>query len=222
MTTCLFLEPRRVIASCQVVLLFFLAAGTAARGQSAEDAALKDRVLQLVDRLDGEKVEARETAMASLIKLGPRILPLLPDPATVKTTERKDRLTRVRAALAEKQDAVNLGATKVTVQGKGIRLSEALQQLQKQSGNPISDLREQLGVEVTNPGFDIDLKDKPFFEALDEIVRKADVSTNFASGDGSIGIMGGTPENPAPVCQLRASRSFNTAALFASSSSRSA
>src|SRR5271156_3857467 len=54
-----------------------------ARAQTGADAALRDRVLQLVDRLDTEKVEARETATASLIKLGPKILSLLPDAATV-------------------------------------------------------------------------------------------------------------------------------------------
>ena len=141
------------------------------RAQAAADAALKDRVLQLVDRLDADKVEARDTATASLIKLGPKILPLLPDAATVKSAERKERLERIRAALIAKQDEVNTGASKVTITGKGIRLSEALQQLQKQTGNAITDLREQLGAEVTNPALDLDLRDKPFFEALDQIAR---------------------------------------------------
>ena len=67
-------------------------------------------------------------------------------------------------------------------------MSEALQQLQKQSGNAITDMREQLGAEVTNPSLDLDLKDKTFFEALDEIVRQAQVGTSFFTGDGSIGI----------------------------------
>ncbi len=38
--------------------------------------------------------------MASLIKLGPKILPLLPDSATAKSAEKKDRLDRVRTAPA--------------------------------------------------------------------------------------------------------------------------
>ncbi len=64
----------------------------------------------------------------------------------------------------------------MTLTGKGIRLSEAVQQLQKQTGNAITDLREQLGAEVTNPALDLDLRDKPFFEALDQIARMAEVS----------------------------------------------
>jgi hypothetical protein len=166
--------------------------------QAAADAALKDRVLQLVERLDAGKVEARDTATASLIKLGPKVLPLLPDPATVTSADRKERLGRIRAALAEKQAELNTGASKVTVTGKGIRLSEAIQQLQKQTGNAITDLREQLGTEVTNPALDLDLRDKPFFEALDQIARLAEVTTNFATGDGSIGIVAGASMAQAP------------------------
>jgi hypothetical protein len=180
------------------LVLALVAPGTkTARAQAAVDPALKDRVLQLVDRLDSEKPEARDAATASLIKLGPKVLPLLPDPATIKVAERKARLERVRAALTEKQDEVNTGASKATITGKGIRLSEALQQLQKQTGNPITDLREQLGTEVTNPALDLDLRDRPFLEALDEIARLAEVTTSFSTGDGSIGIMAGASMAPA-------------------------
>src|SRR4051794_27130360 len=119
-----------------------------ARAQTASgDAALRDRVLQLVDRLDAAKSEARETATTSLIKLGPKILPSLPDPSTIPSGERKDRLERIRAALRKAEEEINPHASRVTIQGKGIRLSEALQQLQKQTGNVITDLREQLGGE---------------------------------------------------------------------------
>ncbi len=74
----------------------------AARAQQtdASDAALKDRVIQLIDRLDAPTPEAREAATTSLIKLGPKIVSLLPDPSTVKSTERKDRLERIRACSA--------------------------------------------------------------------------------------------------------------------------
>jgi hypothetical protein len=169
-----------------------------ARAQAGADAALKDRVLQLVDRLDADKVEARDTAMASLIKLGPKILPLLPDTATVTNAERKERLGRIRTTLTEKQSELNTGVSKATLIGKGIRLSEALQQLQKQTGNAITDVREQVGAEVTNPALDLDIRDKPFFEALDQVARLAEISITFATGDGSIGIMAGASMTPAP------------------------
>jgi hypothetical protein len=161
---------------------------------------LRDRVLQLVERLDVPAAEAREAAMASLIKLGPKILPVLPDSSTLKAGERKDRLERVRAALRKAEEDINPNASRVTLEGKGIRLSEALRQLQRQTGNVITDLREQLGAEVTNPALDLDLRNKLFFEALDQVARQAEVGTTSFTGDGSIGITaGGSSDNPAPA-----------------------
>jgi sporulation protein YlmC with PRC-barrel domain len=157
------------------------------------DAALRDRVLQLLERLDDPKPEARDEAQARLIKLGARVVPLLPEPASVTSKERKERLERIRAALRQAEEETNTAASRVTIQAKAIRLSEAIQQLQKQTGNAITDLREQLGVEVTNPAFDLDIRDLPFHEALDRVARLAEVSVNAFTGDGSIGITAGTP-----------------------------
>ena len=75
--------------------LFILCAGNAL-GQGS-DAALRDRVLQLVERLDASKMEARQAAEEALVKLGPRILPLLPEITNATGAERKQRLERIRA-----------------------------------------------------------------------------------------------------------------------------
>jgi hypothetical protein len=173
------------------LLLFMLWAATA-RGQGS-DAALRDRVLQLVERLDASKMEARQAAEEALVKLGPRILPVLPEVTKATPAERKQRLERVRAALQEAQLETNLGASRVTIRGQGIRLTEAVQKLQAQSGNAINDLREQMGAEVTNPALDLDIVDKPFFEALDIVARMAGVTPYFFTGDGGLGLMAGAP-----------------------------
>ncbi|APW60028.1 hypothetical protein [Paludisphaera borealis] len=175
--------------------------------QQASDAALRDRVLQLVERLDGDKPEARDAAEAALVKLGPKILSLLPETAGATNKERKDRLDRIRATLAAaKPDDNDAKPSRVTLQAKGIRLSDALQQLQKQTGNPISDLREQQGAEATNPSFDLDLKDVTFYEALDEVARRADVTISAFTGDGSVGITTGKPPEKALIQYVGAFR----------------
>ncbi len=171
------------------ILVLSAFAGTA-WGQ-ASDAALRDRVTQLVERLDAPKMEARKAAEEALIKLGPRILPLLPEPPKSASLEKRERLDRVRAALRDAQDQTNLGASKVTIQGKAIRLSEVIQKLQAQSGNPITDLRESMGGEVTNQALDLEIVDQPFFEALDLVAKRAEVTPNFFTGDGSIGLTPG-------------------------------
>jgi hypothetical protein len=159
--------------------------------EAAVDSALKDRVGQLVERLGSKTESQSDAAVNSLIKLGPKILPLLPEAGSVKSAEVKQRVQKVRAALTKAADDVSPGASRVTIEGKGIRLSEAIQQLQKQTGNAVSDLREQLGAEVTSPALDLNIKKMPFLEALDLVARRAEIGTTYFTGDGSIGLTGG-------------------------------
>ena len=171
-------------------LVLALGLGGKAPGQGA-DAALKDRVNTLIERLGSPTKETADAAEAALIKLGDRVLPLLPEKAKddKANADREQRLGRIREALAKAVEDVNLGASKVTIKGTAIRLSEVLQKLQSQTGNALTDLREAEGAEASNPALDVDIVDKPFLEALDIVCKQAEVSPNFYSGDGTIGIM---------------------------------
>ena len=171
--------------------IFVIGTATGPAFGQGSDAALKDRVAQLVERLAEPKAEAADAAEKALVELGERALPLLPDDAKVKNAGAKKRLGAVRAAIAEKMEQTNLGASLVTIKEKGIRLTEALKQLQSQSGNMITDLREGTGADVTNPSLDLDIERMPFLKALDTIAKLADVTPNYYTGDGSIGLMAG-------------------------------
>ena len=181
-----------------VVAFFFLPSYRRASAQTENaDAALRDRTSQLVERLDDPNEEAALVAQAKLIKIGARILPLLPDPSGVASPERKKRLEKIREAIEQASEPVITEASRVTIQGVGIRLSEAIAQLRKQTGNAIMDMREQLGAEVTDPALDLDIRDQPFFEALDRVAAAAEISITATTGEGSIGIVPGTPpQNP--------------------------
>ncbi|HEY2157904.1 MAG TPA: hypothetical protein VGH33_19905 [Isosphaeraceae bacterium] len=176
--------------------LIAMSVATPARAQVSD--ALRDRVNQLVAKLDAEKIEARDAAQKALVELGPRIKPLLDDAEKSGSAERKARLARVREALGKAEENTNLGASKITIKQKGVRLSEAIKLLQAQSGNTINDLREQEGVDVTNPALDLEIVDKPFFEALDLVAEQAGVLPSFFTGDGSIGLMGAAMPGGAP------------------------
>jgi hypothetical protein len=185
-----------VLAAGVGLLFVFSYPRAVAQSENAE-AALRDRVTRLIERLDDPNPESAHEAQVKLINLGARVLPLLPNPTGTTSPERKKRLERIREALEQASEPVNLEASRVTIQAKGIRLSEAIAQLQKQTGNAIMDMREQLGAELTNPALDLDLRDEPFFEALDRVAVAADVSITASTGDGSIGIVSGTPpKNP--------------------------
>ncbi len=173
-----------------LLAVVLLAPASTALGQGASS-ALKDRVDQLVEKLGAKDTDARDAAEKALVGLGVKVIPLLPEGAKVPTEDVGKRLEKVRAALAEDAEKASLVASRVTIQAKGIRLTEAIKQLQSQTGNAISDLREANGEEVTNPAFDLEVLDKPFFEALDLVAKQAGITLNFYTGDGSIGIMTG-------------------------------
>jgi hypothetical protein len=175
-----------------ILLGGWIAAGAVSTAFGQTSDALKDRVGQLVAKLDAEKAEARDAAEKALIDLGPRVLPLLDDAGKGASAERKSRLDKVRGTLSKAVES-NLGASRVTIKGTGMRLSEAIKELQAKTGNTITDIREQTGADAPNPSLDLDVVDKPFFEALDIVAEKAGVTVSFATGDGSIGLMAGPP-----------------------------
>lgn len=177
-----------------MIALLAIAGASVGRGQDSDaDSALKDRVDQLIEKLAAKDKAARDAAETSLKALGAKAIPFLPDMAKIKDEDTRKRLEAIRTELAEEAEKASLVASRVTIQGQGIRLTEALKELQIQSGNRISDLREANGAEVTNPTMDLDIQDRPFFEALDIIAAKAEITPSFYTGDGTIGIMPGTP-----------------------------
>lgn len=166
--------------------------------------ALKDRVDQLVERLSSEDEPQAIKAQEALIKLGDKILPLLPAAGNSPAGERAGkRLAEIRKALDGAGNR-STGATKVNLTGESIRLSDVMKSFQRQTGNTLIDLREQNGQVATNPSVALDLKDKPFFEALDEIAEKAGLTLNFYNAEGAIGYLEAAtmmPEAAKPATQ---------------------
>lgn len=162
---------------------------------AGQDAALKDRVAELVTRLTTGTAEARDEAERVLVGLGERVLPLLPgELPRGADDDAQARWVRVRTSIEEASERALGEPSRVTLQGEGVRLSEVLRQLQQQSGNRITDMREAYGAEATNPALHLDISNRPFFEALDEVAEQAGVSVTYFTGDGSIGLMPGASQ----------------------------
>lgn len=162
------------------LLILSMLISVPARGQDA----LKDRVAQLLEQLDSPDEKKAAAAGESLVRLGAKIVPLLPaesgkNPARLKAV--KDALTA-----ASRQST---GATLVSIKGESVRLSDALKALGQQSGNTVVDLREQNGQEATNPTIALDLDKVPFYKALDEIAVKSGLSLNFYTAENAIGLL---------------------------------
>ncbi len=80
-----------------------------------------------------------------------------------------------------------------TYQGE-ITLSKALAELARQTGNTVGDYRR----ERSDPGFKLDVKGVPFWQALEAIARSADVRISLYQLDGKIALVNG-PYREVPV-----------------------
>lgn len=159
-----------------VLLVAALAMGQAeaTKAKPAEgDFAAK--VKALVRQLDGDEQAKRESAEKELVALGADVLPLLPTITPRTPAEMKTRLTRVRTALMKVAIEATTKTVLVSLSGE-MPVSQAFAELTKQSGNELVDYRERQNQEVRDPMIKVELKDVPFWQALDTVLDAASLS----------------------------------------------
>ncbi|GIW78469.1 MAG: hypothetical protein KatS3mg105_0276 [Gemmatales bacterium] len=154
------------------------------------DDELKTKVARLVELLkDPAKRIGAET---ELIKLGPDILPLLPDADGRLTPEQRKSLASIRRDLNQALVVRDLKPRRVTIEKKGISLNEVLAAIQKQTQLRVDNRSE------TNPKLSLALKDVPFWQAVDSLAKEADVNVSLYESDGVIALRPG-PWRALPV-----------------------
>jgi hypothetical protein len=155
-----------------LVSLLILCAQVGAEPDAPE--SLDKQVRALVLALDDDDLDTRNQAEESLIKLGPAILDRLPRPDENTSIEVRERLARLRTTLEKAEIEAFSHPTKITLQGK-MKLSEALRDIERQTGNRVFDHREQFGETAADPEVTLDLTDVPFWQGLDQLLDAANV-----------------------------------------------
>lgn len=158
-----------------LLLASAVALGQAAPAAKGADADLATKVKVLVRQLDGDEQAKREAAEKELVALGADVLPLLPAISARTPAEMKTRLTRVRTALMKVAIEATTKTVLVSLSGEML-VSQAFAELTKQSGNELVDYRERMNQEVRDPIIKVDLKDVPFWQALDTVLDAANLS----------------------------------------------
>ena len=179
------------------MLAFLLSAGmlaTAAEPADAE-AALADRVTQLVKQLDAHQLVDRDQAERALLALGDAALPLLPQVDDDTPAEVALRLGRVQQKLLEAQALAAANPSVVTLSGKQMPLADVLAEIQKQTGNTIVDYRADLGQEPTDAKLDVDFDKTPFWKALDDVLDQANLALYPYSGEEGAYVVNQTGRN---------------------------
>lgn len=150
-------------------------------GATAEE-GLKLEVRRLVRQLNAPQLAQREAAEEMLLKLGPKILDLLP-PITDRTAaEVKQRVGRVRQKLQRAAAELAVKPSRITLHADAMPLSEVLAALEKQSGNKLVDYRRRFNQQVTDPKLKVNFDDMPFWEALDRVLDQAELEV-YAYGE---------------------------------------
>ncbi len=161
------------------------AAATPANEQAAR---LEQEVLRLVRLLDDRELAQREAAEKELVGLGPAALAHLPQANNKMPAEIRQRLARVRTALESRAAETNLAGTTVTLSGE-MSLNEALQAVQKQTGNALS------GYEGRTATVQTDFKDSPFWPALDRLLDQANLNVDPYGGQPNTLVLVARPED---------------------------
>lgn len=167
-----------------------------------EDLALEVR--KVVRRLNDEELARRDAAERALIEMGPAALAHLPAADDRMPAEMKHRLARVRQKLerAEAESAVE--ATKITLSGKGLPLADIFAKIEAQTGNKLVDFRDRFGGVAAPVSIDVELKDEPFWPALDTILDTGKLAAYHFSGERTLAV---TPREEGAV-DRRANASY--------------
>ncbi len=152
------------------------------RAARAEDADSQLQVRRLVRGLDSLRLAERDAAEAALLELGPPILDFLPPITDRMPSDVEQRLGRVRQKLEQVAAAAMGQASTVTIRASAMRLAELLAAIEQQSGNRIIDARAQFGHKMVDPELEVDLRQTPFWQALDFVLDKAGL-TVYPYGD---------------------------------------
>lgn len=139
----------------------------------ADASDLKLQVRRLVRQLNAGELDQREAAEKQLIELGPSVLghlPMSPERAPAEVTQRVQRIrqTLQRAVAKSAGDA-----SRVTLKGDAMPLSQILAAIEQQTGNKIIDVRTRQGGAGSDTKLKVEFDETPFWEALNQVLDDA-------------------------------------------------
>ena len=162
-----------------VLMGLCLAASTFAQENTTDRQA---QVRQLIRQLEDRNREVRDKAETDLRAMGSAVLSMLPEINARTSGELKQRILRIRDHLEKQELSESTGSSNVTLQGE-MTIDEVFSAIEEQTGNVILDYRSRLNQPSDDSSISLDLDDVPFWEALDQILDKANLTTYTFVGE---------------------------------------
>jgi hypothetical protein len=184
--------------SWRLLALLALFAGLPhANAATADDPATSQRIAALVEQLNADEAVQRDEAEKQLIELGleggaeagDAFIDKLPKTNDRMPQEVQARLARIASEVRSRMAKKSIEATRVTLDVKEAPLAEVLAALEKQTGNRLSDYREQFGQEAGEKKITVKVDNEPFWSALDKILDAAQMSPYGFSGEDSLALV---------------------------------
>lgn len=150
-------------------------------GTKPAAASLKAVVERHLRDLGSDSRDVRVRAEQALLKLGPKVLPLLPSPELSSDVAVREAVRRVRVRLERRAAQESVKPSRVTLAGTRT-LPSILQAVSQQTGNTI-DL-QNLPVELRRKRAEVKFQDATFWSVLEELSRRFGVSFE-ANRDGN-------------------------------------
>jgi hypothetical protein len=184
-----------------VAILIVLQAAPAISAEDAPSASQSDferQVSRLVGQLNDDRGVRRDAAEKELIELAgttaaetDRVLKLLPEPNDDMPLAVRERLARIRQKVEDRVAKGAVAGTLITLAADKMPLAEVLVEIEKQTSNKLKDNRaeEGEGGPAAATTVTIDLKNEPFWPAVDQILDQAALAVYNYGGDDALAIV---------------------------------
>ncbi|HEX6961019.1 MAG TPA: hypothetical protein VF175_04080 [Lacipirellula sp.] len=162
-----------------------------------DDLEMANRIDELVEQLNADAAADREAAEKELIELGLKstadageaFLDALPKPNDNMPQEVQARLNRIASEVRTRLATKSIEATRLTLDFTEAPLADVLKEIERQTGNRITDYREQFGQEAMAKKVTIQVKDEPFWQALDKVLDAVQMQPYSFSGEETLGLV---------------------------------
>lgn len=161
-----------------------------------EEAKLKRTVDRLIDQLLADRSAERAAAREELLKKagpteasGQAVLMAMPLPSESMPPPLRRQVAEIRKTIETRIARQLIEATKVTLEVTDAPLSELLAELEKQTGNRVIDYREQFGQEQAKSPVTLNLKEQPFWAAVDQLLDQTNLGLYGYAGEDALAIV---------------------------------
>jgi hypothetical protein len=161
---------------------------------AAPSEELKTEVRRLIRQLDADQLADRDAAEEALVRKGPEIFDLLPEPDKTASAEVQERLARVRLKLQRAMVENSAQASLVTLKAQNMPLSKILGAIEKQSGNKLGDYRAKFSQPENDTPLTLTFEKTPFWQALDRVLDAAGMTIYPYGDQPGLNLVGQAPD----------------------------